>query len=149
MTKLLTPCYNHIKDHSCRVLLSQWYLGTSNHSFLGLPVGICPWIVIQLASLLKVTGQFESLCLTRYQGSWGHHGANLCPVGPRWTPCWPHEPCYQGIFTCFTKNVCYCELSLIIFAASVYFLYPYYDCYLCSLSPTITHSRPSDADMRH
>ena len=20
-------------------------------------------------------------------------------VGPRWAPCWPHEPCYQG-FTC-------------------------------------------------
>ena len=22
--------------------------------------------------------------------------AHLCPVGPRWAPCWPHEPCYQG-----------------------------------------------------
>ena len=19
-----------------------------------------------------------------------------CPVGPRWAPCWPHEPCYHG-----------------------------------------------------
>ena len=31
------------------------------------------------------------------------HGANMAPpplgpVGPRWTPCWPHEPCYQGVF---------------------------------------------------
>ena len=24
--------------------------------------------------------------------TWGHLG----PVGPRWAPCWPHEPCYQG-----------------------------------------------------
>ena len=27
------------------------------------------------------------------------HGANMgptCPVGPRWAPCWPHEPCYLG-----------------------------------------------------
>ena len=24
------------------------------------------------------------------------HGAHLDPVGPRWAPCWPHEPCYQG-----------------------------------------------------
>ena len=24
------------------------------------------------------------------------HGANMGPVGPRWTPCWPYEPCYQG-----------------------------------------------------
>ena len=23
-------------------------------------------------------------------------GPNLGPVGPRWAPCWPHEPCYQG-----------------------------------------------------
>ena len=24
------------------------------------------------------------------------HGAHLGLVGPRWAPCWPHEPCYQG-----------------------------------------------------
>ena len=29
-------------------------------------------------------------------GSWSQHGAHLGPVGPRWAPCWPHEPCYQG-----------------------------------------------------
>ena len=22
---------------------------------------------------------------------------HLGPVGPRWAPCWPHEPCYQGL----------------------------------------------------
>ena len=27
---------------------------------------------------------------------WGQHGAHLGPVGLRWAPCWPHEPCYQG-----------------------------------------------------
>ena len=26
----------------------------------------------------------------------GQHGAHLGPAGPRWAPCWPHEPCYQG-----------------------------------------------------
>ena len=30
--------------------------------------------------------------------SWGQLGAHLGPIGPRWTPCWPHEPCYQGMF---------------------------------------------------
>ena len=25
-----------------------------------------------------------------------NNGAHLGPVGPRWAPCWPHEPCYQG-----------------------------------------------------
>ena len=29
--------------------------------------------------------------------SWGQHGAHLGPVGPRWAPCLPHEPCYQGL----------------------------------------------------
>ena len=29
----------------------------------------------------------------RKQGSWGQHGAHLGPVGPRWAPCRPHEPC--------------------------------------------------------
>ena len=23
------------------------------------------------------------------------YGAHLGPVGPRWAPYWPHEPCYQ------------------------------------------------------
>ena len=32
----------------------------------------------------------------RSQSSWGQHGAHLGSVGPRWAPCWPHEPCYQG-----------------------------------------------------
>ena len=28
--------------------------------------------------------------------SLGQHGAHLGSVGPRCTPCWPHELCYQG-----------------------------------------------------
>ena len=32
----------------------------------------------------------------KQQSSWGQHGAHLGPVGPRWAPCWPHEPCYRG-----------------------------------------------------
>ena len=29
-------------------------------------------------------------------GSWDQHGVHLGPTGPRWAPCWPHEPCYLG-----------------------------------------------------
>ena len=29
------------------------------------------------------------------------HGAHLGQVGPRWAPCRPHEPCYQGTFSNF------------------------------------------------
>ena len=32
------------------------------------------------------------------QSTWGQHGAHLGPVGRRWAPCWPHEPCYQGCY---------------------------------------------------
>ena len=31
-----------------------------------------------------------------WQLSWGQHGANLGPIGPRWAPCWCHELCYLG-----------------------------------------------------
>ena len=27
-----------------------------------------------------------------------NHGAHLGPVGPSWAPCWPHKPCYQGMY---------------------------------------------------
>ena len=30
------------------------------------------------------------------QGTWGQHGAHLGTTGPRWAPCWPHEPFYLG-----------------------------------------------------
>ena len=36
------------------------------------------------------------LRIPREQGSWDQHGSHLGPVGPRWAPCCPHEPCYQG-----------------------------------------------------
>ena len=36
--------------------------------------------------------------LPRYQDSWGPHKAHLGHVGPRWAPCWLHEPCYQASY---------------------------------------------------
>ena len=35
--------------------------------------------------------------ITRWQGSWGRHGAHLGPTGPRRAPCWPHELCYLDL----------------------------------------------------
>ena len=37
--------------------------------------------------------------IPRWQSSWGQHGAHLGPVGPRWAPCWPHEPSNQGMYS--------------------------------------------------
>ena len=35
---------------------------------------------------------FGELQIYPDSSSWGQHGADLGPVGPRWAPCWPHEP---------------------------------------------------------
>ena len=32
------------------------------------------------------------------------HGACMGPPGPRWAPCWPHEPCYHGTFRCLNHH---------------------------------------------
>ena len=44
------------------------------------------------------------------QSSWGQHGAHLGPVGPRWAPCWPHEPCYRD--PCETTHVLLVKLMI-------------------------------------
>ena len=38
------------------------------------------------------------ICTNATKSSWGQHGAQRGHAGPRWTPCWPHEPCYHGTF---------------------------------------------------
>ena len=38
------------------------------------------------------------------QGSWGQHGAHLGPIGPKWAPCWPHEPWYLGCYMQWNIN---------------------------------------------
>ena len=55
-------------------------------------------------------------CKPRYQIPWGQHGAHLGPVGPRWAPCWPHGPCYQGwrldsVFFNPRQKVCWLSLK--------------------------------------
>ena len=52
--------------------------------------------------------------------SWGQHGAHLGPTGPRWAPCWPHEPCYLGNL----EDVLF--LSFILLTSSALTLYDKY-----------------------
>ena len=69
------------------------------------------------------------------QSSWGQHGAHLGPVGPRWTLCWPHEPCYQGSYYKYKFNIhnghnirfvsemylaCWCVFYYICFCIYIY-----------------------------
>ena len=46
--------------------------------------------------------------------SLGQYGAHLGPVGPRWAPCWPHEPSYQG-FTPWIMYMSGCDLIRLDF----------------------------------
>ena len=43
------------------------------------------------------------------------HGAHLGPVSPRWAPCRPHEPCYQGWFCskCVNKIIDLIDCSFL------------------------------------
>ena len=44
----------------------------------------------------------ENVCLWAIPDSKVHGdnmGVHLGPIGPRWAPCWPHEPCYRGCFS--------------------------------------------------
>ena len=62
----------------------------------------------------------QSLCLiTSLQSSWDQHGAHLGPVGPRWAPCWPHEPCYQGTSI---KQVVF-HLAILLHTSQYLFIY--------------------------
>ena len=38
------------------------------------------------------------------------HGANMGPTRPRRAPCWPHELCYQGCFSCTFIFPCFPDL---------------------------------------
>ena len=39
----------------------------------------------------------DSTQIAKFMGpTWAHLG----PVGPRWAPCWPHDPCYRGSHCC-------------------------------------------------
>ena len=50
----------------------------------------------------------------RKQSSWGQQWAHLGTVGPRWAPCWPHEPCYQGYSIAPALHCCKTSLFVII-----------------------------------
>ena len=43
---------------------------------------------------LSMNSETSPTQITKFMGpTWAHLG----PVGPRWAPCWTHEPCYQGM----------------------------------------------------
>ena len=47
---------------------------------------------------VRFQSRVEQALIARFMGpTWGPAlRAHLGPTGPRWTPCWPHEPCDLG-----------------------------------------------------
>ena len=95
---------------SCIVYVALW-LYTSTH--LMLSVVWTTWTKFFLFYSMKCKYTIMSLKQIRYQrgwlypdNSWGQHRAHLGPVGPRWVPCWPHEPCYQGYNQTWFHTIC-------------------------------------------
>ena len=79
--------------------LLWWYY--CNKAFFMLCTLCCniPWcIVYTLFNFIVPESLITNDSILRKQNSWGQHGAHMGPVGPRWAPCWPHEPCYQALF---------------------------------------------------
>ena len=136
---LLIPClivlvwkrHNSIAD---AVLYSLWN---------GLCLTICPFSKISMKKknwksqncsldnlLRKLMSKLGTLgqglprtpkCPPRQQASQGQHGAHLGPVGPRWAPCWPHEPCYQGCVCHWRCDFVVDKLEHYLFTLSFFF----------------------------
>ena len=49
--------------------------------------------------------------IARFMGpTWAHLGS----TGPRWAPCWPHEPCYLGNYILIqNKNSDFCGIKFV------------------------------------
>ena len=57
---------------------------------------------------LSMNSETSPTQIAKFMGpTWAHLG----PVGPRWAPCWPHEPCYQGMPLGVTLLLSYYELA--------------------------------------
>ena len=57
----------------------------------------CQWYEMSWYSWCHVTSLWCEL--TKVTPDSKVHGAHLGTTGPRWAPCWPHEPCYLGPHT--------------------------------------------------
>ena len=70
----------------------------------------CVFKTVEINSLVLATGgsSFKRIPDSKV------HGAHLGPVGPRWAPCWPHEPWSQGFFANTHYGLHSCELPKLL-----------------------------------
>ena len=85
------------KQSSCRLFEMPWY---ACEGIVMKTVGIIPYDIHSVITYCGALGLAAYVIMTQISKV---HGANIGPAhfgpdGPRWAPCWSHEPCYQGIF---------------------------------------------------
>ena len=56
--------------------------------------------LVEIMVCHPVGAKYEILGFQDSKVHGGRHGAHLGPVGPRWVPCWLHDPCSQGLLWC-------------------------------------------------
>ena len=86
-----TADYNRYLSKDVHTIWRHQVWSKRSQNRLGQDDGIITW-----KRLLHPKGPVTRGQQPRQQSSWGQHGTHLGSVGPRWAPCWPHEPCYQG-----------------------------------------------------
>ena len=62
---------------------------------------------------MKLLIHSQTSTVPRKQSSWSQHDAHLGPIGPRWAPCWPDEPCYLGGLFC-QVGICRRAVTLVL-----------------------------------
>ena len=114
----MSPGLNQLRNHiKCR---SVFMLNNFTHKRLPAILKISLCLVLSTLSprrtLLQIVwllDQIKSLQIARFMGpTWVHLG----PVGPRWAPCWPHKPCYQG---CLYQCICHRLIPFLSYMCSI------------------------------
>ena len=123
-------------------ILVRWHLYIESTSWC-IMILLMSWTIVDTIILNHWTWG------PRYQASWDQHEAYLGPVGPRWVPCWPHEPCYQGLFLIIdsilslrSKFECPCFISHKIWSVNIMCNEIIAKCVPCKFAsvPSIVHT---------
>ena len=92
-------CNNHVIITSCIRCVKGYGTNGADVHKIWIWYKINSWhnrvYVCEIRFLTSVSEVADYLC--RHFPDSKVHGAHLGPVGPRWAPCWNHEPCYQGL----------------------------------------------------
>ena len=82
-SSIKTSSVVHFKLLLVEIMIQGIFFHLPNISYMYIAHWICAWVT-----------QFVLYWLCTFC----QHGTHLGPVGPRWAPCWFHDPCYQGYF---------------------------------------------------